>query len=74
MAMTLTVSIDRQLADRARKKAEALGKGLEDLIREYLQGLVVDDPEPSIEELRRLSGQGSSRGWRFSRDQIYRIG
>ncbi|MGA7461128.1 MAG: DUF6364 family protein [Candidatus Korobacteraceae bacterium] len=72
--MRVTFSINRRLADRARKEAKAHGKSLEQLIREYLQDLACDDPEASIEELRRLSGQGSSRGWRFRRDQLYRIG
>jgi hypothetical protein len=70
--MNLTLSIDEQLVARARKKAEALGKSLNQLIRDYLQTLVGgDDPERSIEEFKRLSGQGHSRGWRFNRDEIH---
>jgi Family of unknown function (DUF6364) len=70
--MNVTLSIDEQTVARARKKAEALGKSLNQLIRDYLQRLAgVDDPNQSIEEFRRLSGQGNSRGWRFSRDEIH---
>jgi hypothetical protein len=70
--MNVTLSIDEQLVARARKKAEALGKSLNQLVREYLQALAGgDDPERSIEEFKRLSGHGHSRGWRFNRDEIH---
>ena len=70
--MNVTLSLDDQLVTRARKKAEALGKSLNQLIRDYLQTIVGgDDPERSIEEFKRLSGRGHSRGWRFNRDEIH---
>ncbi len=70
--MNVTLSIDDQLVNQARKKAEALGKSLNQLIRDYLQTVVgADDPERSIEEFKRLSGRGHSRGWRFNRDEIH---
>jgi hypothetical protein len=70
--MNVTLSIDEQLVARARKRAEALGKSLNQLIREYLETLTgAHDPERSIEEFRRLSGRGHSRGWRFDRDQVH---
>jgi hypothetical protein len=70
--VNLTISIDEQTVTRARKRAEALGKSLNQLIRDYLQELVGgDDPEQSIEEFKRLSGSGNSRGRRFDRDEIH---
>ena len=70
--MNVTLSIDDQLVARARKKAEALGKSLNQLIRDYLETVTGGaDPGRSIEEFKRLSGQGNSRGWRFNRDQIH---
>jgi hypothetical protein len=70
--MNVTLSIDEQLVARARKKADALGKSLNQLVRDYLQRLVGgDDPEKSIAEFQRLSGHGHSRGWRFNRDEIH---
>jgi hypothetical protein len=70
--MNVTLSIDDQVVSRARKKAHALGKSLNQLIRDYLQKLAGgDDPEQSIEEFRRLSGKGHSRGWRFDRNEIH---
>jgi len=70
--MNVTLSIDEQIVARARKKADALGKSLNQLIRDYLQKLAGgDDPERSIEEFRSLSGRGHSRGWRFDRNEIH---
>jgi len=70
--VNVTLSIDDQLVTRARKRAEALGKSLNQMIRDYLYTVAGgDDPERSIEEFKRLSGQGNSRGWRFNRDEIH---
>ncbi len=71
--MNLTLSIDEQVVSLARKRAEALGKSLNQLIRNYLESLAGgDDPERSIEEFQNLSGRGHSRGWRFNRDEIHK--
>jgi hypothetical protein len=70
--VNVTLSIDEQTVERARKRAQSLGKSLNQVIREYLQKLAgADDPERSIAEFRRLSGTGESRGWRFHRDEIH---
>jgi hypothetical protein len=70
--MNVTLSIEDQLVARARKKAKALGKSLNQMIRDYLQTVAGgDDPGRSIAEFNRLSGQGHSRGWRFNRDEIH---
>jgi hypothetical protein len=70
--MNVTLSVDEQTIARARRKAEALGKSLNQLIRDYLQKLAGgDDPEGSVEEFKRLSGQGHSRGWKFNRSEIH---
>lgn len=72
--MNVTLSIDDHLVARARKRAEAMGKSLNQLIRDHLQSIADgDDPESSIEELKKLSGQGHSRGWRFNRDEIHAL-
>ena len=71
-SMNVTLSVDEQLVARARKKADALGKSLNQLIRDYLQKLAGgDDPEQSIQEFQQLSGRGHSRGWRFDRNEIH---
>ena len=70
--MNVTLSIDEQLLERARRRAAALGKSLNQLVREYLEKLAGgDDPERSITEFKRLSGRGHSRDWRFNRDEIH---
>ena len=70
--MNVTLSIDEQVVARARKKAEAMGKSLNQLVRDYLLKLAGgDDPERSIEEFERLSGRGDSGGWRFNREEIH---
>jgi Family of unknown function (DUF6364) len=70
--MSFILSLDDQLVSRARKKAQALGKSLNQLIRDYLQTVAGgDDAERSIEEFKRLSGCGNSRGWRFKREEIH---
>jgi hypothetical protein len=70
--MNLTLSADEQTVERARKRAEALGKSLNQLIRDYLQKLAgTDDAERWIEEFERLSGGGNSNGWKFNRDEIH---
>ncbi len=58
--MNVTLSIDEQFVARARKKADALGKSLNQPIRDYLQKLAGgDDPEQSIKEFKKLSGRGT---------------
>lgn len=70
--VNITLSVDEKTVAKARKRAEAMGRSLNQLIREYLQKLAgADNPERSIEEFRRLSGTGDSRGWRFNRDEIH---
>lgn len=69
--MNITLSIDEELVSRARKKAEALGKSLNQMIRDYLQAVTAGNDCESIEEFKRLSGRGNSQGWRFNRDEIH---
>jgi Family of unknown function (DUF6364) len=70
--MNLTLSVEEQIVARARKRAAALGKSLNQLIRDYLEKLAgTDDPERSIKEFKRLSGRADSHGWRFNRDETH---
>ena len=72
VSMNVTLALDEQLVERARKRAAAMGKSLNQVIRDHLERLAGrDDPERSIEEFRRLSGRGNARGWRFDRDQLH---
>jgi Family of unknown function (DUF6364) len=68
----LTLSVDEVIAARARERARAMGKSLNQAVRDYLQHLAGEEEiEHRIEELRRLSGTGNSHGWRFNRDEIH---
>jgi len=72
--MNLTLSVDEQLVERARKVARAMGKSLNELVREYLRNLAGDeDAKRDMEVLRALSrrGKGRSRGWRFNREELH---
>jgi antitoxin component of RelBE/YafQ-DinJ toxin-antitoxin module len=74
LAMNLTLSIDERLVDDARKVAATMGKSVNQLIREYLEQLTsASTVEEDLTELRRLSKQskGSSKGWKFDRDEIH---
>ena len=72
--MNITLAVDDELLRDAREVARAMGKSVNQLVREYLERLTGrDEPERDVEELRRLSaeGRGRSRGWRFDRDEIH---
>lgn len=68
----LTLSVDETIAKRARERASAMGKSLNQVVRDYLQHLAGDEEiEERIERLRQLSGTGNSHGWHFNRDEIH---
>ena len=67
----ITLSIDKSVLDKARKTARAMGKSVNQLVREYLLRLSdSDDVNAELDELRKLSGTGNRKGWRFNRDEI----
>ncbi len=72
--MDLTLAVDEQVLARARGRAAALGKGLDQLLREYVEQLgAQDDREAWIAEFRRLSlsSTGDSRGHRWTREELH---
>jgi hypothetical protein len=72
--MNLTLSLDEYTVARAREVAKASGKSLNQLVREYLQGLAgVMDPEETIARLRQLRAQGAgdSGGQKIRREDAY---
>ena len=70
--MNITLSVDEEIARRARERARAMGKSLNQAVRDYLRNLAGEEEiERRIEELRRLSGTGNSHGWQFNRDEIH---
>ena len=72
--MNVTLSVDDETVLRARRRAEALGKSVNQLVREYLEQLAgKSDPEQDAAEFERLSklANGDSRGWKFNRDELH---
>ena len=72
--MNLTLSVDERLIEEARKLAAAMGKSVNQLVRDYLEQITSKATlEEDIAELRRLSheSRGNSRGWKFDRDEIH---
>lgn len=72
--MNITLSVDDRLVEEARKLAQARGTSLNQLVRDYLEGLVrPHNTEAYGMELRRLTAEGGGRseGWRFDRDELH---
>ena len=72
--MNVTLSIDEQLVERARRVAAAMGKSLNQVIREHLQAITArGDAGSFASELRQLSAAagGHSRGRRFTREDAH---
>ncbi len=71
--MNITLSIDEQLVQRAREKLRAVGKSLNQEIRDHLQHVAGgDDLERDIEFLRSTAGLGNSGDWNWNRDDLYK--
>jgi len=72
--MNITLSIDEQVAERAREKLRAVGKSLNQEIRDHLQHVAGDDDEQlerDLEFLQSTAGLGNSNGWKYNRDDAY---
>jgi antitoxin component of RelBE/YafQ-DinJ toxin-antitoxin module len=72
--MNLTLSIDDEVLQKARRHADAMGKSVNQLVREYLQQLAGNtDREALLQEFREMSKHplGDSKGWKFNRDEIH---
>jgi hypothetical protein len=75
--MNLTLSVDEDTLENARRRAEALGTSVNQLVRDYLRQLAGEsDPAAEVEEFRKLSlaAKGNSKGWKFNREDAYRRG
>jgi hypothetical protein len=72
--MNLTLSVDDEIVQRARRRADAMGKSVNQLVREYLEQLAGNtDREALLEEFREMSKHptGDSKGWKFNRHEIH---
>jgi uncharacterized protein DUF6364 len=72
--MNVTLSIEDEVIREARRRAEAMGTSVNQLVREYLKQFAgKTDPNTDSEEFIRLSriAQGNSRGWKFNREELH---
>jgi hypothetical protein len=72
--MNVTLSIDDAIIQEARRRAEAMGTSVNQLVREYLEQLVgKTTSKADAAEFERLSraARGNSRGWRFNREELH---
>lgn len=70
--VNITLSIDEQVAERARERLRASGKTLNQEIREHLLHIAGDDDvERDIEAYLKRVGQGISSRWKWNRDELY---
>jgi len=74
VVVNLTLSIDDDDIQKARRHAEALGTSVNQLVREYVQQLAGKRDSGSIAaefaELSRAS-RGNSHGWKFNREELH---
>jgi hypothetical protein len=72
--MNVTLAIDDQLILEARRRAEAMGTSVNQLVRQYLEQLVgKSDSNANAAEFERFSraAQGDSGGWKFNREELH---
>jgi len=73
--MNITLAIEDRLVKKARRKADATGTSLNQVVRDHIRKYAgEDDPASTIEEFLSLRGNGNSRGWRFNRDEVHERG
>lgn len=70
--MNITLAVDEQVAEQARKAATAMGKSLNQAVRDYLEQLA--GAEQLAAELQAfkasaLASPGRLNGWHFDRDE-----
>ncbi len=70
--MNITLSIDEQVALRAREAAKKMGKSLNQVVRDYLEQLAGNarrGQQWTQFEERCLQSDARLNGWQFNRDE-----
>ena len=73
--MNITFRVDERIALQARKAAQAMGKSLNQAVRDYLEQLAGGqrvDSELLAFEQSALNSAGRLDGWKFDRDEANR--
>ena len=74
-AMNITLSVDERIAEEARRAAAAMGKSLNQAVRDYLEqlaGTAAVAAELQAFEDSALRTPGRLRGWKFDREEANR--
>ena len=73
--VNITLSIDDRVIQEARRRAEAMGTSVNQLVREYLERFIATPgvlaAATGFECILRGDG-GNSRGWHFNREDLHR--
>ena len=72
--MNLTLSIDDEILERARRHAQAAGTSVNQMVRDFIARIAGNsDLDAAVAEFRELTrnAKGNSRGWKFNREEIY---
>lgn len=70
--MNITLSIDEKTAQKARETARAMGKSLNQVVRDYLAQLARQNQIEGDVEIYSASAKNSGgklNGWKFDRDE-----
>ena len=74
MYVNITRSVDDEIIRAARRRADALGTNVNQLVKDYLKELAGDvysDADAAeFERLSRIPG-GRPSGWKLNRDEIH---
>lgn len=74
MIVNVTLSVPDETLNEARRRAEAMGTSVNQLVREYLEQFSgkgdLETAAAEFERLSRISG-GNRSGWKFNRDEIH---
>jgi hypothetical protein len=72
--MDVTLSIDDDVLQRARRQAEVMGTSVNQLVRDYLEQFSRKaDTDQDAAGFERLSyvAHGDSQGWKFNREELH---
>lgn len=70
--MNITLAVDDEVLKKAREAAQAQGKSVNQLVREYLEQFSAQsDLEQAIATFRATARTGHGSGQRFNRDELH---
>jgi antitoxin component of RelBE/YafQ-DinJ toxin-antitoxin module len=73
--MNITLAVDERIAEEARKAALAMGKSLNQAVRDYLEQLASSgqlNAQLEAFEASALASPGRREGWKFDREEVNR--